>query len=261
MTVNSTNVAWITGGGSGIGRALALQYAMKGWQVVVSGRRDEKLRQTRALGPTRLIDVFVCDVTKREQVESCVQHIIEQFGRLDIVIANAGYAQSGKLMKLTECDWKRQFHVNVYGAANTASVAMPHLMNSKGQVVFVSSVMAYLRFAGSGAYSASKAALTALAESYMLELVGTGVSCSVVHPGFIESEIGQIDAKGKYDANARDTRPQKFMWTAQNAASFIQRRLDRRCSHITVTWHGFLGLHLSRIFPRFTLWVQQRLVK
>lgn len=250
-------VVWITGGGSGIGRALALRYSELDWTVVVSGRREEKLVETQALGKDTRIHPIVCDVTDPDSVGEAVQQMMRQFHRLDLVIANAGYAQSGKLSILDLSDWKRQFDVNLFGAATTASSVLPHLIESKGHLAFVSSVMAYCRFPKSGAYSASKAALTALAECYMLELKSIEVDCSVIHPGFIESEIGQIDQKGVFDPNAQDGRPQRFMWKAERAARFIQRRLDKRESHITVTWHGFLGLHMARIFPRFTLWIQK----
>lgn len=251
-------VAWITGGGSGIGRALALRYASLGWTVVISGRRSEKLVETVQMNPNNLLVPMVCDVTNPTSVQDVVKGIIIRFQRLDLVIANAGYAQSGRLKALDLTDWQRQFDVNVFGASTTASVAMPHLIESNGQIAFVSSVMAYCRFPKSGAYSASKAAVTALAECYMLELKSVGVDCSVIHPGFIESEIGQINTDGAFDPYAQDGRPKRFMWKAEDAARLIQRRLDKRHSHITVTWHGFLGLHMARVFPRLTLWIQRR---
>jgi NAD(P)-dependent dehydrogenase (short-subunit alcohol dehydrogenase family) len=250
-------VAWITGGGSGIGRAMALRYADMGWTVVVSGRRLDKLRETEGMNRGNQIVSMVCDVTNPVSVQDVVSEIINRFQRLDLVIANAGYAQSGRLQRLELMDWQRQFDVNVFGAATTASVAMPHLIQSNGQIAFVSSVMAYCRFPKSGAYSASKAAVTALAECYMLELKSSGVDCTVIHPGFIESEIGQIDSEGVFDPEAQDGRPKRFMWKADDAARLIQRRLDNRQSHITVTWHGFLGLHMARVFPRLTLWIQR----
>lgn len=254
---NVQQVVWITGGGSGIGRALAVCYAQLGWVVVVSGRREDKLLETKAIQPD-LIHAISCDVTILTEVEKAVAQIMDVQGRLDLVIANAGYAQSGLLQDLSEADWRRQLDVNVLGAVNTAAVSIPHLEQTGGQVAFVSSVMAYCRFPKSVAYSASKAALTALAEGYMLELRSSKVTCSVIHPGFVVSEIGQIDATGTFDPSLSDRRPKRFMWRAEDAATHIQRRLARRQSHITVTWHGFFGLHMARLFPRLTLWLQQR---
>ena len=257
---DSIHVAWITGGGSGIGRALALEYASEGWIVVVSGRREEALIETQqlALGRSGEVVPHVCDVTVESQIVSVVTEITGQYGRLDLVIANAGYAQNGWFTELDLKDWKRQFDVNFFGLISTVQHSLPLLKETHGQVVLISSVMAYIRFPKSSAYCASKAAVTALGETLQLELGKYNVQCTVIHPGFIESEIGQINTDGRYDAGLSDQRPQRFMWKAKDAAKVMKRGIARRKSHLTITGHGKVGEWAARHFPRLLLWLQRR---
>ncbi len=255
---SGNKVVWITGGGSGIGRSLALEYAKTGWLVVISGRREDALKETQALGQQECIQTHRCDVTKEFEVYKTVEWIENELGRLDLVIANAGYAQSGWFTDLSLNDWHRQFGVNFFGLISTVQAALPLLKQSKGQVVLMSSVMAYVRFSKSSAYCASKAAVTALGETLQLELDSFGVSCSIVHPGFVESEIGQINDEGRFDASLTDKRPTQFMWDTPRAARVMKRQLDKRKSHITITGHGKIGEFCARHFPRLVLWLQRR---
>ena len=126
MTVlKEKQVVWITGGGSGIGRSLAQAYANEGHAVVVSGRRSAALEETKSLHP-ELIVPMVCDVTNDEMVEKVVQDILALFTRIDVVIANAGYGQSGWVQKVEMHQWRRQFDVNFFGLVSTVRHSLPH---------------------------------------------------------------------------------------------------------------------------------------
>src|SRR5690348_16542650 len=114
-------VAWVTGGGSGIGRALAVEFAAGGGDVALSGRRVDRLEEVaadvRKAGGKAL--VVPCDVTDEAQCAAAVNAIAEGLGKLDIAFANAGYGCSGRIEHLTAEDWRRQLDVNVVGVANT----------------------------------------------------------------------------------------------------------------------------------------------
>lgn len=255
----STNekVVWITGGGSGIGQSLAFAYASEGHTAIVSGRRASALEATANAYPNQIVPI-VCDVTNDAQVEAVVQTIIERFQRLDVVIANAGYGQSGWIQKVEMHQWRRQFDVNFFGLISTVRHTLPHVEASGGQVVLMSSVMAYVRFAKSAPYCASKAAVTAFGESLQLELKASNAGCTIIHPGFVESEIGQINAEGTFDPTMKDRRPQKLMWSGEKAARVMKRAIDKRKSHFTFTAHGVAGEFMARHFPRLTLWIMKR---
>ncbi|MBL8787899.1 MAG: SDR family NAD(P)-dependent oxidoreductase [Deltaproteobacteria bacterium] len=249
MTRYAGMVAWITGGGTGIGRSLALEFARGGGDVALSGRRrdrlDEVAAEVRALGRKAL--VLPCDVVDEAACEATVQAIVAELGRLDVAFANAGFGVSGPIAKLTAADWRRQLDVNVIGVVNTAKWSIPALTQSGGRLVLVSSVMGMVAMAGQGPYAASKFAVRAIGLTLAQELHGTGVSCTTVYPGFVESEIGQVGVDGTFDPNRKDKRPKKFMWTGDKAARVIWSAVMKRKREFVFTGHGkvatFLGKH------------------
>ena len=259
MVKREKKVVWITGGGSGIGRSLAHAYATDGHTVIVSGRRISALEETTSIHADLIVPI-VCDVTNDDMVEQVVQEIMNLFHRIDIVIANAGFGQSGWVQKVEMHQWRRQFDVNFFGLVSTVRHSLPHLKESGGQVVLISSVMAYVRFIKSAPYCASKAAVTAFGETLQLELRDSSADCTIIHPGFVESEIGQIIAEGTFDPTMKDRRPQHLMWTGKKAARVMKRAIGKRRSHYTFTAHGVIGERLARFFPRFLLWAMKRFV-
>ena len=252
-------VVWITGGGSGIGRSLACAYATDGHTVVISGRRSAALEETKSLYPEFIIPI-ACDVTDDQMVEKVVQDILALYQRIDVVIANAGYGQSGWVQKVEMHQWRRQFDVNFFGLISTVRHSLPHVKESEVKLFLMSSVMAYVRFIKSAPYCASNLAVTAFGETLQLELRDSNAGCTIIHPGFVESEIGQINAEGTYDPTMKDRRPQHLMWTGERAARVMKRAIDKRRSHYTFTAHGVLGELLARYFPRTLLWAMKKFV-
>lgn len=253
-------VVWITGGGSGIGKATALEFAAQGAAVAVSGRRAERLVEVVAeieAAGGRAIDV-VCDVTDTASLEGAVTQVVDELGQLDVVVANAGYAVGGKIAELSAEDWRRQFDVNVVGAAMTARVALPHLLKSDGRMAWIGSVMAFLAAPKNGPYCASKAAVRAVAHSFGLECAGTGVTSTIIHPGFVESEIAKVDNSGVFHADRDDRRPQKLMWPADRAAKVIVRAVWQRRREHVFTAHGKFGAWTAQHMPGLTNFIQMR---
>ncbi|PKN59359.1 MAG: short chain dehydrogenase [Deltaproteobacteria bacterium HGW-Deltaproteobacteria-14] len=244
-------VAWVTGGGSGIGRALALELAREGADVAVSGRRLDRLEavagEIRALGRRAL--AAPCDVTDEEAVAAAVAGVVQHLGKLDVAVANAGYGVSGRFEKLTAADWRRQLEVNVVGAAVTLKAALPHLRASHGRAAVVASVAGMIALPSQGPYCASKFAVRAMGLSLAAELHGTGVSCTTIHPGFVASEINQVDNRGVFDPGRVDRRPKNLMWPADKAARVMARAIYARKREYVFTWHGKLGAWLGRHAP------------
>lgn len=243
------SVAWITGGGSGIGHALALELARQGADVAVSGRRQERLEavvgEIEALGRRGL--AVTCDVADEASVAAAVDAVVAEFGKLDVAVANAGWGLAGRFETLTADDWRRQFDVNVIGAATTIRTALPELHKTQGRAVFISSVMGFLTMSGQGAYAASKFAVRAMGLTLSQELHGSGVSCTTISPGFVESEIAQVDNQGRFRPERKDRRPQQFMWPADKAARVMAKAIADRKREYVFTGHGkvaaFLGKH------------------
>lgn len=245
-------VVWITGGGSGIGRACAREFARQGATVAVSGRRADRLAEVvaelEALGARAL--AVPCDVCDEEQQERAVTTIVDALGGLDVAMANAGFSVGGRIEQLSAADWRRQFEVNVVGAAVTVRQALPALRASAGRLVLTGSVAGYIAGPGFGAYHASKYAIRALGRTLSAELHGSGVSCTTVHPGFVESEINKVDNEGHFDDRREEKRPRQLLWPTDRAARVIVRAVEKRKRELVFTAHGKLGAFIGTHFPR-----------
>jgi len=254
------HAAWITGGGTGIGRALALELARQGADVAVSGRRADKIEavaaEIEALGRRGL--AVPCDVTDEGSIERAVAAVVDAFGKLDVVVANAGFAVAGSIESLDADAWRRQLDVNVVGAAITAKHALPELRKTKGRLGLVGSVSAFVPVSKIGAYAASKYAVRAIAQTLAIEVAGTGVSCTGIHPGFVESDINDVDNENRPKGEGKDTRPQQLMWKAEDAAKVIAKGLYKRKTELVFTGHGKIAAALGRHVPGLVVAVQRQ---
>jgi NAD(P)-dependent dehydrogenase (short-subunit alcohol dehydrogenase family) len=247
-------VAWITGGGSGIGQACAIELARRGADVAITGRRVERLEQVAA--ELRQLDVQAiavpADVRAEDQQRAAVARVVAELGQLDVAIANAGFSVAGPIAELSAEDWRRQLDTNVVGAALTARCALPELGKTAGRLALIGSVSGLVPAPGFGAYHASKHALRALGLTLSLELHGTAVSCTTIHPGFVDSEIGRVDSAGHFDPRRPDHRPHLLMWTAPRAARVIVDAIRRRKREVVFTGHGKLAAFFGQHFPGLT---------
>ena len=244
-------VVWITGAGSGIGKALAIEVAKQGARVAVSGRRranlDDVVRAIEAISGKAL--AVPCDVTDETSLANAVSTIVRECGRLDVAVANAGFAVEGSVRSLSADDWRRQLDTNVIGAALTAKCALDALEKTQGRLVFVGSVAAFVPGPRVGAYSASKAALRSIAQTLDVELHNTGVSVTILHPGYVESEIARVDNQGQHDPARIDKRPKNLMWPADRAARVMANAIASRKHEVVFTGHGQVGAFLGQHLP------------
>jgi len=251
MTNTKENVVWITGASSGIGKAMAFEWARLGFKVVLSARRKELLEdialEIRNSGGEAL--VVPVDIMEEKSIEDAVQRIITAWGRLDIAVANAGFGVFGGINKLTAKDWNRQLQGNVTGLALTVKYTLPHLKQNQGRIGLVGSVGAYLPNPNVGAYGASKAAVNSIGLTLQVELMGTGVSCTTIHPGFVESEIARIDNEGVWHPERPDPRPSNLMWPTDKAAKVMVKAIMNRRRNYIFTTHGRVFVWMQRWFP------------
>lgn len=187
-------VALVTGAGSGIGRSSAVLLAREGARVAVLSRTEEELAEVVAeiesIGAEGL--VVRGDVSDPEQVRRAIERVIDRWGRLDIVVANAGVnGVWAPLEEIEPDEWDRTLAINLKGTFLTLKYAAPHLKERGGSIVIVSSVNGTRVFSNTGAtaYASSKAAQVALGKMVALELARHRIRVNVICPGAIETEI------------------------------------------------------------------------
>lgn len=244
-------VVFITGASSGIGAACALEFAREGAQLALAARRLERLegicREVNALGGEAL--ALACDVRERASIDAAVGEALRRFGRLDVVLANAGFGVGGPVTRLDTSDFRRQFDTNVFGVFDTVFAALPHLIEQKGRLGIVGSVSGRLGTPGTAPYSASKFAVVGFAESIYYDLAPLGVSVTCINPGFVASEIRSINNTGEFVGNP-DPVPRFLVVPAEKAARQMVRALYRRQAELIVTGHGKAAVFMGRHFPR-----------
>ena len=185
-------VAVVTGGSRGIGAAIARLLAEAGAAVVVSGRDGDRLERTakdlQATGA--LIATVVADVAKREDCERLVDTTKERFGRLDVLVNNAGITRDGLLVRMKDDDWDRVIETNLRGAfLMTRAAAKPMMRQKSGRIINITSVAGAMGNPGQANYSAAKAGLIGLTKSTARELAHWSILVNAVAPGLIETDM------------------------------------------------------------------------
>ena len=185
-------IAIVTGGGSGIGQAIALGLAREGCDVALCGRRleplQETVRQIEALGRRAL--ALSVDVSRGEAVQGFVDEVVKVFGRVDILVNNAGVTRDNLLIRMTEEQWDEVLTTNLKGAFLFGkAVARPMMKQRGGSIVQISSIIGLIGNAGQCNYAASKAGLIALTQSMAKELASRNIRVNAVAPGFIVSQM------------------------------------------------------------------------
>lgn len=193
MNQQANRIAWITGGGTGIGRAVALQLARDGWRVAISGRRLEPLEEVRdaAAELTGEILPIVVDVTDREKMQEAARSITETWGHVYLCILNAGTFMPFKAARDFSPEvFDKHYDVNFFGVINGINAVLPEMRDLQtGHLVIVSSVSGYRGLPLAAPYGSSKAALINLAESLHFDLGPLGIKTTVVNPGFVETPL------------------------------------------------------------------------
>jgi NAD(P)-dependent dehydrogenase (short-subunit alcohol dehydrogenase family) len=231
----TVRIVAVTGAGTGIGRATARAFAVEGAHVVAIGRRSEPLRETAA-GHSRITPLSV-DITAEGGPEQIVQSVSETFGRLDVLVNNAGIVRGGTLGTLTPQLIAPQVATNLVAPILLAQAALPLLEDSGGVIVNVTTAVGQRAWPGNSVYAATKAALELLTRSWAVELAPRGVRVVAVAPGAIDTPIGEHQGltpermaavrewQLAHTPLARIGRPEEVAWAivqlAAPAASFV----------------------------------------
>ena len=186
----------ITGAGRGIGKQIALTFAQHGADLIVTDLKEtdssiELMKEIENLGVKGLFLAY--DVSKLDQTEAAVKQAMEAFGKIDVLVNNAGITRDTLLMRMTETDWDMVMNVNVKSIFNhTKAIQSIMLKQRFGSIINMGSIVGITGNAGQINYSASKAAIIGLSKSVARELGSRNIRCNVIAPGFIETEMTHV---------------------------------------------------------------------
>ncbi|BCX03078.1 MAG: short-chain dehydrogenase [Candidatus Roseilinea sp.] len=181
-------VVFVTGGGSGIGRACALAFAARGACVAVVGRTRSKCEAVaRKLGEHAL--PITADVARSVEVQQAIAHTVERFGRLDVVLHSAGISPSGRVTDISEEEWDTCIATDLTSAFLIAKYAIPHLRTRGGVILNVAGTFGIRAATGKAAYSAAKAGLINLSRSIALDYAREGIRCNAICPGYVDTPL------------------------------------------------------------------------
>jgi NAD(P)-dependent dehydrogenase (short-subunit alcohol dehydrogenase family) len=179
-----SKVALITGCSTGIGRDLAQRLTQSGYTVVATARKAETLWDIQAALKLPL------DVTQPESIQAAVDCVLQHFGRIDVLVNNAGYAVRGAVEEVPVEQTQQMFDANVFGVIRMIQAVVPHMRQQKaGRIINISSIAGKLVTPANGAYSASKFALEAISDALRLELAPFGIQVVLVEPGSIKTQF------------------------------------------------------------------------
>ena len=231
----SDRVALVTGASQGIGRAVALKLAAKGATVAAAARNQEKLdelvKEITAAGGKAA--TFVLDVGDEEQIKTVFKSVITQFGKIDILINNAGVTRDQLVMRMKRVDWDTVINTNLTSAYLCTQQAISSMLKQRwGRIINVTSVFGQIGQAGQANYASSKAGLIGLTMALAREVASRNITCNAVAPGFIETSMTAV-LSDEFKQNALKMVPLGRTGTPEDVAHAVAFLASDEASYIT----------------------------
>lgn len=249
---NLTNkVVIITGGSKGIGRETAKLFAQEGARVIITGRQLEPLKKAcKDMNQQGTCDYYQGDVTSIDDCKHIIDSVFDTYQHIDILINNAGMSMRGLFEETTLELFHKIMDINFSGAVNMTKFALPHLIRSQGQVLFISSLSGLKGIPGIAPYGTAKMALTGFSESLRAELYHHHVHVGIVYVGFTENDPDKTiyDAKGKLIPLKRP----KNNDTQQGVAHHVLKVVKKKKAVVYLTGVGKIAQMFYRFFPRLS---------
>jgi short-subunit dehydrogenase len=246
----------ITGASEGIGQELAVQLARRGARLALAARSERGLSETarRCAEAGAPAMVVVTDVADRESCRNLIQRTVEHFGRLDVLVNNAGISMQVPFEEVTDLSvFERIMQVNFLGAMYCTHFALPHLKQARGLLVAISSLQGKTGFPNSTGYAASKHAMQGFFDSLRIELASSGVDVLVVSPGPVATNIHtrRLGGDGRVSVESLQ-RPNAAGMSGDECARQIVEAIERRRRELVMTFAGKWGQWLKLLAPRWT---------
>jgi len=235
MEMTEKRVAIVTGGSRGIGAAIVRRLAGDGLLVVALARNLEKLQQVcgEASSAGGAAEPVVCDISDSKALASAVESVAERLGRIDVLVNNAGITRDGLILRMEDADFDSVIETNLKSAfVAIRSAARPMMRAKGGRIINISSVSGVAGNAGQANYAASKAGLIGLSKSVAKELAGKNITCNVVAPGFIVSDMTD-GLSDQIKEQVKNFIPLKRFGMPQEIASVVSFLAGEGASYIT----------------------------
>ncbi|MEX0982888.1 MAG: SDR family NAD(P)-dependent oxidoreductase [Bacteroidales bacterium] len=258
-------VVFITGSSKGIGKATAVELLHRGAKVVLNGRNAETLARTaEELEQTAACEEIMQiagDMSDPETFEKAINAILKRFGRLDILVLNAGLSSYGTVEKTGDQTLYNVMKANTLGPFTGARITLPYIRKTKGSIVFISSLAGLHGIPHSSVYSMSKMALTALAESLKTELTGQGVHIGIIYVGFTQNDPEKTAVGPDGRIRPIQSRPGWTQQSPEKVARLILRNISRRRFRSTLSTMGKIMAFFNRYFPRLFQFFMRSMLK
>ncbi len=246
---------FVTGGASGLGRAVAQRFARAGWRVCVADVHDTRGGEAVAsLAGAADAASLHCDVTREEDVAAAAARVVERWGGVDVVVNNAGVAQGGAIEDVPLDDWRWILDVNLLGVVRGCRVFTPILKRQgRGHIVNVASMAGLLDVPFMSSYNASKAAVVSLSETLHHELAEHGIGVTVVCPAFFRTNLGEsLRASDPRLRRAMERLSARSRVTADDIADQVFRAVERNAFYVLPHREARSAWLLKRLLPRST---------
>jgi dehydrogenase/reductase SDR family member 7B len=244
-------VVIITGASSGIGKALSFEMAARGAVIVLAARSLDKLREIEkelSTGGARVLAIQT-DVTREEDCRNLVAETVQKFGRIDILINNAGISMRA-LFEHADLEVIRHLmNVNFWGTVCCTKFALPYLLKARGSVVGVSSIAGYKGLPGRTGYSASKFAIQGFLETLRIENMKKGLHVLIACPGFTASNIRNTALAADGSVQGESPRDEDSMMKPEDVAKKIANAIGKRRKILVMTLQGKMIVLLNKLFP------------
>ncbi|NDK55237.1 SDR family oxidoreductase [Pontibacter sp. BT213] len=247
-------VVLITGGTSGIGKACAFAFGRAGAKVAVSGRNQQNLDQTsQDLSAAGIENIAInADVSHEADCQRMVQETIDRFGKLDVLINNAGISMRALFQDLDLDVIRKVMDINFWGTVYTTKFALPYIMAANGSVIGISSIAGYRGLPARTGYSASKFAMHGFLETLRTEMLHKGVHVLIACPGFTASNIRNTALAANGQQQGESPRDEGNMMTAEEVADQILKATIKRKRDLVMTFQGKLTVFLNKWLPGLT---------
>jgi short-subunit dehydrogenase len=263
-SIFENNVVIITGSSGGIGKELSLQLADRGATLVLAARDLNKLEEVAkecSIRGCKAVPVKT-DVSDKMQCKDLMDIAIKKFGRIDTLINNAGISMFTRFDEIKDLDLiEKIMKVNYLGSVYCTYYALPYLKKSKGRIIGVASLTAKTGVPTRTAYSASKHAMAGFFDSLRIELSGTGVSVTMIYPGFVSTEIREHALGGDGKSLGISHVKESKVMSVETCAKLIINAAAKRKHELVMTLRGKIGLWMKLIAPKLVDNISRKSIK